>query len=474
VLQSQGVLKTVTLWQGTTATFPGWSNIPTLNAGRYWSAYDTMYSRQPWVSAVVNKLGSGEARLPLKVYQRGEDGRPEARDHPYAQLLRNPHPRMNRFFFWLWVIGTFDVYGEAFLLKQRDTGGRPIALLPLHPANMREVDRDGPETIWEFRNGTVVIERIRDSDLVHPKTYNPATLTRGLSRLEPLRRTLEFEDAAQRAQSSFWSKGARPGVALSHPGSLSQDAADRLKVRWDALAAGADNTGTTIVLEEGMKPEIMSISNEDAQYIDSRKLNRGEVCAVYDVPPPAVHILDDATFSNITEQFRSLYRDTHAPRLQLFESCLETELRASIRPGASEPDFGDDVYAEFLLDEVLRGDFEARADAYQKAINSGWMEPAEVRRAENLPFVDGSDTLLVNSTLVPIATAIDPPALPEGTVRTVMGRLSRQKTLDDVDMAVLTAGIEHPQPIIDTLDRVRITGGGVPELRAAIKTLEAR
>ena len=36
---------------------------------------------------------------------------------------------------------------------------------------------------------------------------------------------------------------------------------------------------------------------------------------VFDVPPPVVHILDHATFSNITEQMRSMYRDTMTPRL---------------------------------------------------------------------------------------------------------------------------------------------------------------
>jgi phage portal protein BeeE len=78
------------------------------------------------------------------------------------------------------------------------------------------------------------------------------------------------------------------------------------------------------------------------------------VCAVYDVPPPVVHILDRATFSNITEQMRSMYRDTMAPRLGLYESVLDSQLRPDFDPRG-------DLYAEFLMDEVLRGSFEQRA-----------------------------------------------------------------------------------------------------------------
>jgi HK97 family phage portal protein len=103
-----------------------------------------------------------------------------------------------------------------------------------------------------------------------------------------------------------------------------------------------------------MTPQKLSLSAEEAQYIETRKLNREEVCAVYDVPPPVVHILDRATFSNITEQMRSMYRDTMAPRLGLYESVLDTQLRPDFDPRG-------DLYAEFLMDEVLRGSFEQRA-----------------------------------------------------------------------------------------------------------------
>jgi phage portal protein BeeE len=196
---------------------------------------------------------------------------------------------------------------------------------------------------------------------------------RGLSRLEPLRATLLNEDAARRATTSFWNRGARPGTALTHPGQLSAPAQARLKAQYDSIAAGADNTGATVVLEEGMQPAKLSLTAEEAQYIETRKLNREEVCAAYDVPPPVVHILDRATFSNITEQMRSMYRDTMAPRLGLYESVLDTQLRPDFDPQGG-------LYAEFLMDEVLRGDFEQRAAAYEIMTRIGGMTPAEVRK----------------------------------------------------------------------------------------------
>ncbi len=418
--------------------------------GDQWGTYGEIYRSQLWVSVLVNKLAKAQARLPLPVYQRGEDGGREAvRDHPYARLLRNPSTKHDPFTFYQWTTSTLDVFGASAWGKIRDAGGRPIELVLLHPAGLTREVKDG-ETVWSFRNRAVHIENIPDHDIVYFHSYNPDDPALGLSPLEPLRATLENEDFARRATSSFWRNGARPGVALSHPGQLSQGAQDRLKLQWNNVAGGADRTGSTVVLEEGMKPEILSLTAEESQYIETRKLNREEVCAAYDVPPPVVHILDRATFSNITEQMRSMYRDTMAPRLGYFESVLEFGLRASMRPGSSEPDFGDDVFAEYLLDEVLRGSFEVQAEAIQKAIFSGQMTPNEGRRLSNRPPMIGGDQLFINTTMAalkPEAVVDEDAPKPDRAVDVALNLITNAPSL--VQMPGLPNLVDQLRSILD-------------------------
>jgi HK97 family phage portal protein len=524
-----------TVWTGTPATWGTWPS--SLSIGNRWVSYPEMYRRQVWVRTCIDKRAALLARLPLKVYRHDNLNRPEEPDHPYARLLARPNRRNSRSQFWLWVQTTFDIYGEAFIGKVRDGAGRPVELVPLWPASMHEVEERDGRVIWDFDNGKVRISGIGDEDLIHPRNYNPDSHTRGLSKMESLRATLENEDAALRAQSSFWRRGARPGVALTHPGKLSQPAADRLKLRWEQVAAGADNTGTTVVLEEGMKPELMQLNAEEAQYIEGRRLNREEVIAIYDVPPPSVHDNTHSTYSNIVEQMRSVYRDTMAPVLIAHESELETHLRGSIRPGASAPDFSDEVYAEFLLDGVLRGDFEERADAYQKSINSGVYTPAEVRKMENLPFIEGSDRLYLHTAMAPLQVQTEvaeedeerfDPALVEavgsliragfdptsilaalglptirhlgllpitlqkeeqfdadleiaeaeivdepGTVRTVMGRLAYQKTLEEIDPDALVKGLNGLGPVVlHILKMAKAAGDDLAGFRDRLKALK--
>lgn len=532
MIVSSGTLRKgpTVVWRGSPSSWGSWP--ASLSIGDRWASYSELYRRQHWVRVCVDKRAWLLARLPLKVYQHDDLNRPEAPTNPYSQLLARPNSRHSRFYFWLWVQSTTDIYGECFLGKMRDRGGRPVQLVPFHPTAMRAADEKDGRTIWDFDNGKVQIKGIPDEDLVHPRMYNPDSFCRGLSKLESLRSTLENEDAALRAQSSFWRNGARPGVALIHPGKLSKDAQERIKTTWDQLTAGAEKTGTSVVLQEGMRPEILQLNAEEAQYIESRRLNREEVVAGFDMPPPAVHILDNATYSNITEQLRSVYRDTMAPVCLFHEAELETQLRASVRPGASEPDFSDDVYAEFLLDGVLRGDFEQRMDAYQKGINSGITTPAEVRKLENLPFVEGSDRLFINSTMVPLKAQADigddedggldprlvdavgvlirsgfepasvlaalglPPmnhlgllpitlqseevfeadadaaAADAASLRMVMGRLSRQKTLDEVDVTALVQGLNgHTAPVIAAFLAAKSAGEDMGQLRARVRDL---
>ena len=368
------------------------------------NTYGAIYRQHLWVYTVINKLAKAAARLPLPVYERKDDDRPRLDSHPLAQLLRAPNEGMTGYDLWIWTSSSFDIFGEAFWFKKR-ANGAVVALYPLNPASMTY---DGKKRSWRFDNGSSVMDPIADTDLVHFRSFHPDGI-RGLSPLEPLRSTLENEWHARNATSSFWLRGARPGVALQHPGNLSEPAQQRLKAQWESLTAGSGNTGASVVLEEGMKAETLTLTAEEAQYIETRKLNREEVCGAFDVPPPVVHILDRATFSNITEQMRSMYRDTMAPRLKHFEAAIELDLRRAEWPN-------DNVYAEFLMDEVLRGDFEAR----QAALNSAsHMTIAEKRRVENLPFIEGTDRIFLNTATLPL-DAIDAQA--EAIVAGTMAR----------------------------------------------------
>lgn len=408
--------------------------------------YTELYRRQLWVYTIVTKLARSTSRLNMQIWEPAGPGRVEQPDSPYAQLLANPNPRMSSVFMWLWVSSIYEIFGEAILLKLRDASGRVRELHPMHPMNTTVRRHDDDSITYWFTSGVrdhrTVLPEVPEADVVHFKAFNPDNIMRGMSQLEPLRRTLANEDSIRTATDSFWKRGAQPSVILSHPGKLSEAAAKRVRASWESAHAGAERMGGTAILEENMTPTLVQLTNEQMQYVDSRRLNREEVCAAMDVPPPVVHILDNATYSNITEQMRSMYRDTMAPRLGLFESELDSQLA---------PDFGGGLLARFNLDDVLRGDFESRATAVTGLVTSGVYKPDEARPLFNLPTLGGAaDKLYANQAMQPLGTpvaAAAPPAepaagraplaLPAGpideppTVRSLLGRLAGTKGKPD-------------------------------------------
>jgi HK97 family phage portal protein len=444
--------------------------------------YTEMYRRQLWVYTVCRKIGVSTARLGMNLWQPSDGGLIGAADSDYGQLLARPNPRMSSAFMWLWVASTYEIHGEAILLKLRDKRGRVRELHPMHPMNtvVRRID-DSDEIVYIFTSGvrnTTLLPPIPEADVIHFKAYNPDNLMRGMSQLEPLRRTLANEDSIRRATDSWWKRGARPSVALIHPGTISKPAADRLRASWEQRHAGADNMGGTAILEEGMEPKVLQLSAEEMQYIESRKLNREEVCAAADIPPPVVHILDNATYSNITEQMRSMYRDTMAPRLGMWEAELDAQLA---------PDFDASLQARFNLDEVLRGDFETRADAAVKLVTSGIMQPGEARPLFSLAKAGPeADQLYANQAMQPLGTpvvrtntTVTVPTTPDGegealataeeqskAVRSILGRLAGTKAAPDARRQRLVD--EHVRRLSSLFARQRDQAAGMAGIAAAL------
>lgn len=472
---SNGALVKSPVVPGNSSWFP---SMPAMSSPVWSAHYSQVFRTQLWVYVVVMKRARALARLPIPVYARGEDGdRAKVRDHPMARLLSNPNPAMSGFKLLEWTSATRDIFGRASWYKARQ-GGEVAQLWPLHPSGLH-ANADGT---WDFSNGALRMESIPAADLMHFTSFNPDRVGDGMSPLEPLRQTLENEFAARAATSSFWARGARPGFVVEHPGKISPPAYERLVASFADRHAGLGKVGSTLLLEEGMKAAKIELTAEEAQYIETRKLNREEACAAYDVPPPVVHILDRATFSNITEQMRSMYRDTMAPVASEFEGVIETDLRA-VEFGA------EDVYAEFLMDDVMRGDFEARQDALNKASH---MTIAEKRKVENLPFIPGTDRIFLNTATLPL-DAIDAQAdaiaaatserqrqlsagespapdpvkgLSVADYRTVMGRLHWQKDVGAVDVADLTRGLRKaPAAVVAAAVSVC---SSIPDLKAAL------
>ena len=475
-------------------------------------AYELVFERQLWAQVAIEKLTNLQMQLPFKVYERSDRGRGPAGDSPFGELMARPSDSMDPVTFWGWFTLQRHIHGAAFARKVRDRGGRPVRLRLIHPTRMRygpprgeSWDRDTqPGVGWWYTTDprTLVEERIERSEFVAWRRRSPRHPELWLSMLEQLRDTLETEAAAKLANRSLMQRGGKHSVILKTPknfGAGTSAVLERLADQYQRRHGGVDNWGRPLILEDGMEPVLLDQSPREMEYIEGRRLNREEVAAAADIPPPAIGILDRATFSNVTEQNRMLYRLTMPPLLQSFEAMINFDLRDGRHGRPGPPDFGDAFYFEHLIDGVLRGSTEERIAANAQAIQTGQMTPAEARELENRPFLEGSDRLFVNTAMAPLdeAPAMSPPALtrtagPGGgsvaagagqprrsldraTAGKVVGRLSRVADLAGIDRAQLVAGLDEPAAAVvrQAVDHVVDLGGDVAGLRKLIARIGA-
>ena len=144
----------------------------------------------------------------------------------------------------------------------------------------------------------------------------------------------------------------------------------------------------------------ISIPNNEAQFLETRKFQLSEICRIFRMPPHMIGDLEHATFSNIEHQSISFAVHTIRPWLVRIEQAANKQL-------LSEQDKGR-FYVEFNMDGLMRGDYKSRMEGYAIARQNGWMSANDIREHENLnpiPAEAGGDAYLVNGNMISIEAA---------------------------------------------------------------------
>jgi HK97 family phage portal protein len=374
------------------------------------ASYAAIYNSQPWVYATVNKLARNMSRLPLRSYREdGNNGsRSELRrggDEPHGlpNLLSRPYPQGSSRKLVEYTFGQVATYGHALWWKYRARPGQPpIELWPLDWRYITmQTGSSVPIDFFEYR-GPMGVKRFLPDDVVHFEWWSPVG-PRGTSPLEPLRITLGLEDAGRRYSVASFANGIRPSGALVSEKPVQGDARKELKAEIEAIHQNPDNAFRMMLLDAGLDWKPFGQSAVDAELINLRKLNREEVAAVYDIPPPMIQILDRATFSNIDEQHQMLYVDTFGPWLSMFEDTVRAQLLwgEPMLGFAADPEDSEieETLVAFDLSELLRPDIAKRAAAYLALRYSGAWTVDDTREAEGKPKFDSE---VARSFLTPL------------------------------------------------------------------------
>ncbi len=349
----------------------------------------------------VKVISEDVAKLPLFVYERLAEGKDLAPDHPLYRTLHNKPNSYQTSYVWRRLMETCCLLWGNGYSEIVHVGIRGINLIPVHPSRVRpELQGDG--TITYFVKQKDLQERAIPQDLMFHLLGESLDGVVGMSIITAARNSLGLTIATEEHGSRSFGQGTAKRGALTHPGKLTEEGMKRLGKTWDESYGGLANVGKTAVLEEGMTWTAIGMSNEDAQFLDSRRYQAEETARWFRMKPHKIGILDHATFSNIEHESIDYVIDTLLPRLVNWEQSIWDRL-------LSEGDQSR-FFAEFRVEGLLRGDSKSRAEALQIWRQNGIINADEWRAGENMnPIPGGAGKIYLQmANYVPLGTLPQP------------------------------------------------------------------
>lgn len=358
------------------------------------------------VYGCVKILAEAVAELPLHTYKIVEGDKIKAYNHPLYYLLHDePNPEMTSFNFRETMMAHLCLYGNHYSQIVRNGRGEVVGLYPLLPQNM-QVYRDQAtskifyqytRTPGEADPGKTEVVILSSEEVLHIpglafdglKGYSPLYLARNI-----IGASLSSEEFADK----FFANAAMPSGVLEFPGTLKNPTA--VSEKWGGSFSGAINSGKTPVLEEGMKYKPISISPQDAQFLETRKFNINEIARIFRVPPHMLADLEKSSFSNIEQQSLEFVKYTLAPWIARIEQSMK---KALLLPSEKKT-----YFFSFNFEGLLRGDYASRMNGYAIARQNGWMSANDIRELENMnriPKEEGGDAYLINGNMLPLNMA---------------------------------------------------------------------
>ena len=322
------------------------------------------------VYACVYKIASTISSLGLDLYYTNGISRDKVTDHPAIDVCTfRPNPYQTPFYFWETVIANAVLKGVGYAIIHRGPGGIPNA--------MQCVDTDLVER--KVINDSVVF-KLQDNTIVRQEDMLEICNMYGRSPIDLHRENLGLTQAAQDYGSEYFGNGGQMTGVLSSDQPLKSEQMQMLQKSWN----GSMTSAGTKLLPFGFKYNRISIAPEEAQFIETRKFQAEEICRIFSVPPSLVQLESQTTYSNVEQQNLQFARHTVLPWAKRIEQELANKL-LTLQEARSH-------YFKFSLNDLFRGDMQARSQFYTQMLQNGVMNINEVRATEELNPTPGGDT----------------------------------------------------------------------------------
>jgi HK97 family phage portal protein len=221
-----------------------------------------------------------------------------------------------------------------------------------------------------------------------PDVVRPGSL-RGISRVEALKENFGLAKALENYAAKFFGDGTQTSGILEVPGNLTAEQAKGMQQAFDSRHRGWSRAHKTAIISGGAVYKPTNVPNDQAQFLDSRRMAVEDVARAFNVPPHLLGLPGTNTYASVEQNNIAFVTHTLRPIAQKIEGALTTLLSNETGLEAA--------FIKIQLDGLLRADVNARTAAYSTMLQAGVYTINDVRSFEDLRPIDdpSADTVRV-------------------------------------------------------------------------------
>ena len=338
------------------------------------------------VFSAVSLISDTLSTLPVDAYIRRNGARYPLRPRP--AWVTKPDVDTTKEAFYGAAIVSLLLEGNTFIRVYRNRQGQIINMIVLNPMDV-EIVRNGVGRIAYRITGE---EKLLSSEqiLFIPDVVRPGQL-RGVSRIDALKENFGLAKALENYAAKFFGSGTQTSGVIELPAGvpLSAEQAKEMQIAFDSRHKGWQRAHKTAILTGGAVYKPTNVPNDQAQFLDSRRMAVEDVVRAFNVPPHLLGLPGTNTYASVEQNNIAFVTHTLRPIAQKLEGALTNLLQQEVGQEA--------VFIKFSLDGLLRADVNSRTAAYSTMLQAGVYTINDVRTFEDLRPIDdpSADTVRV-------------------------------------------------------------------------------
>ena len=338
----------------------------------------------PAVSASANLISSAISKLPIYLYKKDDEGDSENVVDDYRLFLLNGEPNENQTSNALKkrIVMDYLFHGGSYVYvrkKARSNEVKDLYRLPIEKVQIHRYEQLGFISSYKITLDGQPENSIKTMDVACIlKDTDDGYTPRGI--LDTGYRILSTALSEINYSGSILKNGSLPLAVLKSETQLSDEALERVKSDFEQLYTGGENAGKTILLEEGLEYDTVSLKPNELELTESKKAALSDIARLFNIPESMINANANKYNSNEENNIHFL-QYTLEPIITNIEKALNKTMLLE-----SEKQQG--YYFKFDTSVILTVTEKEKAEIAQTLNNTSAVSQNEIRKVLDLPKLE--------------------------------------------------------------------------------------